>query len=121
VPENAFKTVHFIREVDSDFDAENLSKFASFEYAYNALVKQLVAQQIKSTNLIMQPRIKTIFVDGGFSQNKIFMTLLAEAYPNVKVYAASVTQASALGAALVIHDDWNSKPVRKDLLKLISF
>lgn len=121
VAENAYKNVRIIPGIDGEFDANDLSKFKSFEYAYNALIRHLVDQQVKSTNLIWQPGIKTIFVDGGFSQNKIFMTLLAEAYPDTKVYAASVVQASALGAALVIHEDWNSKPVRKDLLKLISF
>ncbi|HZY80261.1 MAG TPA: FGGY family carbohydrate kinase [Cyclobacteriaceae bacterium] len=92
-----------------------------FEAAYVLLIKRLINKQISSLELVLQSNIKTIFVDGGFSQNKIFMTLLAEAYPDLKVYAASVVQASALGAALVIHDDWNSKPVRKDLLKLIAY
>ncbi|MEI9921513.1 MAG: FGGY-family carbohydrate kinase [Bacteroidota bacterium] len=113
VDENAYKTVEFIRNPDLQNQ--------SFEHAYNALVRELVQEQIRSTNLVMQPSIKTIFVDGGFSQNKIFMKLLAEAYPDKEVYAASVTQASALGAALVIHDDWNSKPIREDLLKLTSY
>lgn len=121
VAENAFKTVSLIGQNDSGFDLNDLGKFSSFEQAYNALVRDLVAQQVESTNLVLQPGIKSIFVDGGFSQNKIFMTLLARAYPELKVYAASVMQASALGAALVIHEDWNNKPVRSDLLKLISF
>jgi hypothetical protein len=35
------------------------------------------------------------------------MYLMSEAFPNIEVYAASVAQASALGAALVIHQHWN--------------
>lgn len=97
------------------------SKFDSFEHGYNCLIEHLIETQIQQTNLVMQPDVKTIFVDGGFSQNKIFMDLLAKAYSKIKVYAASVTQASALGAALVIHDDWNTKPIRKDLLHLIDY
>ncbi len=118
VSENAYKTVVF---QESKSWSENFTDFGSFEEAYNALVKHLVDQQIDATNLVLQPKIKTIFVDGGFSQNKIFMKLLAEAYPDKKVYAATVTQASALGAALVIHDDWNRKPLRNDLLKLTTY
>lgn len=121
VAEDAFKTVGFIEDIDPGLDPDDLSGFTSFGHAYNAMMRQLVDRQVKSTQLVLQPGIETIFVDGGFGQNRIFMTLLARAYPQAKVYAASVTQASALGAALVIHDDWNTKPVRPDLLKLISF
>ena len=107
VSENAYKTVEYM-EASGD----------SFEHAYNALMRSLVDQQINALNLVLQPNIKTIYVDGGFSQNKIFMKLLSRAYPGLKVYASSVVQASALGAALVIHDDWNTRPLRTDLLKL---
>jgi sugar (pentulose or hexulose) kinase len=108
--EDAYKTVPFME-----------SSGTSFEHAYNRLMRELVGQQTRSIDLVLQPNIKTIYVDGGFSRNKIFMRLLAEAYPKMKVYAASVTQASALGAALVIHEDWNLKPIKKDLIKLISY
>ncbi|HEY1193816.1 MAG TPA: carbohydrate kinase, partial [Flavobacterium sp.] len=58
------------------------------------------------------------FVDGGFSKNSIYMNLLAEAFPDVEVYAASMAQASALGAALAIHQNWNPKPIQNDLIDL---
>jgi sugar (pentulose or hexulose) kinase len=103
------------------FESGHYSRFKSFEAAYTALIEYLIDLQIASTNLVIQSNIRTIYVDGGFSQNKIFMTLLAEAYPDRKVYAASVMQASALGAALVIHNDWNKRPVRDDILKLIQY
>ena len=118
VSEDAYKSVGFKRGKSW---SDNLSTFESFDEAYNALMRLLVEQQIASTNLILQSNIKTIFVDGGFSQNKIFMQLLAESYREIKVYAASVVQASALGAAMVIHESWNDKPLRKDLLTLISY
>jgi glycerol kinase len=63
-------------------------------------------------------QVKQIFVDGGFSQNKVFMHLLARAYPNIKVYAASVPQATALGTALAIHPHWNSQAIPKALVEL---
>ena len=76
-------------------------------------------QQISSTNLVLKGTgVKRIFVDGGFSKNPIYMYLMAEAFPNIEVYAASVAQASALGAALVIHQHWNSKPLPSNIIDI---
>jgi sugar (pentulose or hexulose) kinase len=113
VDEDAYRTVEYIQDPDRTSP--------SFEHAYNALVRYLVEEQVKSTNLIMQDDIKTIFVDGGFGQNKIFMKLLADSYKHIKVYAASVAQASALGAALAVHWNWDPVRERKHLLKLVDF
>jgi glycerol kinase len=57
-------------------------------------------------------------VDGGFSRNVVFMNLLAMAFPQLEVYATSMAQATALGAALVIHQSWNKKPLPNTLIKL---
>ena len=79
-------------------------------------------QQIRSTNLVLKGAyVKRIFVDGGFSKNPIYMYLLAEAFPHIEVYAASVPQASALGAALAIHQHWNSKELPADIIDLKLF
>lgn len=53
--------------------------------------------------------VKQLYVDGGFARNAIFMNLLAKAFPQLEVYAASVSQATAVGAALAIHSSWNAK------------
>jgi len=101
------------------FQKRDLSTFKSYEIAYHQLMLDLVEQQVFSTNLVIHNSpVKKIFVDGGFSKNSIFMNLLAEAYPDVEVYAASMAQASALGAALAIHDNWNPKPIQNDLIDL---
>jgi sugar (pentulose or hexulose) kinase len=113
-----YKTTKTTPELESIFASNDFSKFNSFEEGYVALISHLVAKQITSTNLIMQTSITTIYVDGGFSQNLIFMDMLAAAFPDKKVYAASVTQASALGAAVIINDVWNTKAVPKNLLTL---
>ncbi len=62
--------------------------------------------------------VKRIFVDGGFSKNSVFMHLLAAAVPGMEVYAASMAQASAIGAALVIHKDWNTCSIPNDIIQL---
>jgi glycerol kinase len=57
-------------------------------------------------------------VDGGFSKNNIYMNLLARAFPQIEVYAASMAQATALGAAVAIHQHWNTKALPNDIIEL---
>ena len=90
--------------------------------AYYRLMHNLVAQQKKSTDLILNPApVTQLFVDGGFSRNEVFMHLLAAAYPQLKVYAASVPQSTALGAALAIHSHWNRKTLPDAMVSLRSY
>ena len=104
---------------ESVFEQRNLSDFETYETAYHQLMLDLVTQQILSTQLVIHNSpVKKVFVDGGFSKNPIFMNLLAEAFPEMEVYAASMAQASALGAALAIHKNWNPKPIPNDLIDL---
>jgi hypothetical protein len=46
------------------------------------------------------------------------MHLLSEYYNDKEVYAATIPQASALGAALAIHKIWNQQAMPADLIKL---
>jgi len=104
---------------ESTFERRNLNDFKNYDIAYHQLMLDLVAQQILSTQLVIHNSpVKKVFVDGGFSKNSIFMNLLAQAFPEMEVYAASMAQASALGAALAIHDSWNPKPIQNDLIDL---
>jgi sugar (pentulose or hexulose) kinase len=101
------------------FEQTDPEMYPTFEAAYHHLVITIVEKQIESTELVMQGSpVKRIFVDGGFSKNPIYMYLLAEAFPGIEVYAASVPQASALGAALAIHRHWNSSPLPDHLIGL---
>ncbi|WP_291097536.1 MULTISPECIES: FGGY-family carbohydrate kinase [unclassified Flavobacterium] len=101
------------------FESRKLSDYKNYEIAYHQLILDLIEKQIFSTNLVIHNSpVKKIFVDGGFSKNPIFMNLLAEAFPDMEVYAASMAQASALGAALAIHKNWNPKPIPNDLIDL---
>ncbi|GAA4734235.1 FGGY-family carbohydrate kinase [Flavisolibacter ginsenosidimutans] len=104
------------------FERRDLSAFSSYEKAYHQLMLDIVAQQVASTNLVLKGSpVKRLFVDGGFGKNKIYMNLLALAYPNLEVYAASMAQATALGAALAVHKSWNKKPVPNTLITLQYF
>jgi sugar (pentulose or hexulose) kinase len=106
-------------QVYSLFSERDPSEFGSSAEAYHALITDIVTRQVASTNLVLRGNdAKRIFVDGGFSKNSIYMNLIAAAFPRMKVYAASVAQASALGAALAIHKHWNKKPVPSNLIEL---
>ncbi|WP_256007539.1 FGGY-family carbohydrate kinase [Pedobacter deserti] len=87
--------------------------------AYHILMLNLVDKQRNATNLVLQDTdVRRIVVDGGFSKNAIFMNLLARAFPKTEVYAAHMPQGTAVGAALAIHQAWNSLPVPNDLVQL---
>ena len=121
-----YKTVevdaHQIAPGDISFSNSVLSEFNDYEEAYHHLVRDIVNQQIRSTNLVLKGTlVKKIFVDGGFAKNKIYMTMLANAFPGLEIYAATVSQASALGAALAIHKKWNNKSLPTDIIELKRF
>jgi sugar (pentulose or hexulose) kinase len=103
----------------SDFRYRDLDLFKSYEEAYHQLMLDIVHQQVLSTKLLMKGEpVTRIFVDGGFSKNVLYMNLLAISFPEIEVYAASVAQASAMGAALAIHHHWNQQTLPADLIEL---
>ncbi|MEY3051628.1 MAG: hypothetical protein RLY31_1413 [Bacteroidota bacterium] len=86
--------------------------------AYHTLMESLVGEQVASLALARGDTLVTrLYVDGGFSHNPVFMAKLAAAVPDCSVYAASVAQATALGAALAIRDHWNPGPLREGLVE----
>lgn len=74
----------------------------SADQAYYLFMEHVVYRQVEALKLVINPAVQCIFVDGGFSKNQIFMNLLARYFPTVKVFGATVPQASALGATLAI-------------------
>ena len=103
------------------------SALAAFDYVVQAAGdfrsragQRLMAQQVASTRLVLthEMPVRRIFVDGGFSKNPIYMNLLASQFPDMEVFAASVAQATAVGAALAIHNHWNRHPVPSNLIDL---
>lgn len=104
------------------FASRDLAGFTSYEEAYHQLMIDIIGQQVSSTNLVLKgTSVSRIFVDGGFGKNAVYMHLLAKAYPSKEIYAASVAQASALGAALCMHSHWNQKPLPAGLIEIRSF
>ncbi len=104
---------------ESVFAQRDLASFTSDIEAYHQFILDLVTQQVASTQLVLEGSdVKRIFVDGGFSKNAIYMNLLAAAYPDKEVFAASMAQATAVGTALAIHRHWNTKPLPNDIIEL---
>jgi L-fuculokinase len=129
-PADSYQTVEYNRTLTNDLNTTNeisqpsfsktdLHEFKTYEEAYHHLILNIVQQQVKSTNLVLQKvPVKKIFVDGGFGKNEIFMNMLAKAFPDLEVYAATIPQASALGAALAIHQNWNNNPLPDNMIEL---
>lgn len=103
---------------ESPFAQRDLSSFESYAEAYHQLILDLITLQKVSTELVMNSAVKRLFVDGGFSKNPIYMNLLAAAFPHLEIFSASMAQATAVGAALAIHSEWNSKPLPTDIIEL---
>jgi len=106
----------------SVFGKRALDLFTTYEEAYHQLIYDLVVQQIASTRLVFnQDKVNNIYVDGGFSNNVVYMKMLALAFPTVKVYAATIAQASSIGAALAIHNSWNHTSLNQRMVELKLF
>jgi sugar (pentulose or hexulose) kinase len=104
------------------FATRELGTFANYETAYHQLMADIMKQQVDSLNLVLHNSpVKKLFVDGGFSRNPIYMQMLANAYLSHEVYAASMAQASALGAALAVHKHWNKSNPSSELIELKAY
>ncbi|QNF34504.1 hypothetical protein HUW51_17885 [Adhaeribacter swui] len=92
----------FNYQIAKQFDG---GAYQTYEEAYHALIRQLLAPQIKAIHLASEYRLaafKYLLVDGGFSKNKIFMALLQEAFPTLQIIVAENSQGTALGAAMAL-------------------
>ncbi|MDP9230165.1 MAG: FGGY family carbohydrate kinase [Bacteroidota bacterium] len=104
---------------ESIFDTRELQDFLNDMEAYHQLIIDIISRQYVSTQLVLRDsNLKRIFIDGGFSTNAVYMNLFAAAFPDKEVFAASMPQATALGAALAIHNAWNKKSLPNDIIKL---
>ncbi len=82
-----------------------LNNFSSPEEAYHQLMLDLVSIQAESIKLAEGSKgVDQLIITGGFSQNKLFRLLLASFFPEKKIYTSKLSDASALGAAMVINE-----------------
>jgi sugar (pentulose or hexulose) kinase len=94
----------------------NVTDWSNSVDAYYASVQTLVMQQADKIKLVLTDQTDYLYVDGGFSKNIIFMQMLKIAFPMLKIFAAEVGQSTALGAAIVLHDSWNTHALPNNLI-----
>lgn len=123
VSEDYHKSVRFDQdtffEINKDFvhmfkwssiSSEHMPKetkipYTKFEHAYHQLMLELVLLQEKSIRAaIGNQKIKKLYIDGGFSDNEIYIQLLSQYLGNMKLSTTDASLGSALGAAIVISD-----------------
>ncbi|GAB4430362.1 MAG: FGGY-family carbohydrate kinase [Bacteroidia bacterium] len=83
----------------------DLRAFASYEAAYHRLMTDLVGWQVYSLRQVLGTA-RQVLVTGGFCDNALYLHLLAAALPGVSVAVSRLAEASALGAALLLHEQW---------------
>jgi sugar (pentulose or hexulose) kinase len=90
--------------------------FDDYDHAYHQLMTELVLLQIKSVNkAIGDDKIKRLYIDGGFSDNDLYIKLLAHHFPEKKLRTTDASLGSALGAAIAISDTkLNSKFLKEN-------
>jgi len=100
---------------------ENMPKttafsFDKYEHAYHQLMTELVLLQIKCIkHALGNDSIARIYVDGGFSNNDIYIKLLSHNFNNKKLSTTDASLGSALGAAISISDKkLNSKFLKQN-------
>jgi sugar (pentulose or hexulose) kinase len=123
VPEDYHRTVKFDQdtfiEITKDFmfmfkwigiTSENMPEetkitYDKFEQAYHQLMLELVLLQEKSIRSAMgNEKIGRLYVDGGFSDNEVYIQLLSQSLTNMKISTTDSSLGSALGAAIVISE-----------------
>ena len=108
--------VFFKNGVKDDFTdpSIDLSQFSTFEEAYHRLVYDLTLLEVETLQWIASAKDdEKILILGDFSDNEIFVRLMAGFFPKRKVLTTSIDYPAALGAALVIWHtlDDRQKPV----------
>ncbi|MDT0687212.1 FGGY-family carbohydrate kinase [Autumnicola psychrophila] len=81
----------------------DLEPFKTFEEAYHQLMIELMELQIQTiTKAIGNSKINRIYIDGGFTDNDVFMKLMSHHFSEFKILSTQSPLGSALGAAMVI-------------------
>ncbi|WP_204344036.1 FGGY-family carbohydrate kinase [Psychroserpens algicola] len=102
--------------VDKDMPNKTKISYDKYEHAYHQLMIELVLLQIRCIREALGNNdIAKIYVDGGFSNNDIYIKLLSHHFRDKKLRTTKASLGSALGAAISISDTkLNSKFLKKN-------
>ena len=101
---------------DPNMPDETRVPYQKYEHAYHQLMTELVLIQIKSIKKALGNNpIARIYIDGGFSNNDIYIKLLSHYFRDKKLSTTDASLGSALGAAISISDNkLNSKFLKEN-------
>lgn len=102
--------------VDEDMPLKTEILYDTYEFAYHQLMTELVLLQIKCIDEAKgQDEISRLYVDGGFSDNDVYIKLLSHYFRDKQLRTTNASLGSALGAAISISDSkLNSKFLKKN-------
>ncbi|NRD23026.1 carbohydrate kinase [Winogradskyella litoriviva] len=112
-----FKYCHkWIGLEDENMPNETQIIHKSYEGAYHQLMTELVLLQNKCVEkAVGNDTISRLYVDGGFSDNDVFIKLVSHYFRDKKLSTTNASLGSALGAAISISDTkLNSKFLKKN-------
>jgi sugar (pentulose or hexulose) kinase len=101
---------------DENMPEQTYIPYNKYEHAYHQLMIELVQIQIKCIkDALGGNNFARIYVDGGFSNNDIYIKLLCHHFKDKKLSTTDASLGSALGAAISISDNkLNSKFLKKN-------
>lgn len=96
-----------------------LKPFKTFEEAFHKLMIELMELQIATVKMaIGDTSIKKIYIDGGFTDNDIFVKLMGYHFKEYKVRTTKSPLGSALGACMVLSNKQLGKKFLKENYKM---
>jgi sugar (pentulose or hexulose) kinase len=97
-------------------DQTKIPDGVTYKEAYHRLLAELVELQAESIEIARgRTGIDTLFLDGGFSDNEVFIHLLGHRFRDLSLRTTDSSLGSALGAAICISDKGlNSKFLKKN-------
>ncbi len=90
---------------NSNAPVDDQLNFSSFEIAYHQLINELIHLLKLKIDIICETLPSKIYVDGGFSDNSIFLALLKIQFPHQKIKAKPASFACALGASMLLSEN----------------
>lgn len=107
---------HWVSITDKNMPKTTKIIYDQFEHAYHQLMVELVLLQVESIAIVSgKDPIEKLFIDGGFSDNEVYVQLLSHYLRNMSISTTNSSLGSALGAAICISDTkLNSKFLKKN-------
>ena len=93
----------------------DLQSFPTFKEAFHQLMIELMELQVQTIKMAIgtNKNIKQIYIDGGFTDNDVYVKLMAHHFKDYKIRTSTSSLGTALGAAMVV----TNKRIKSNFLK----